>query len=360
MVHSSSRPLIPDCTLAQLEQIEDISNLVCHELRTPLTSIQGVLKILHNEQFANFSEDGERLLGIAISAANRLTRLANAIEHRSEAIPSMLSLEDMKRLKLGNDLVCALSRQEFFLDYQPIISITDDRVIGFEALARWNHPDQGVISPTVFIPLAEKSGLIQPLGLSLLEQACQQLWIWQREFPSDPPISMSINLSSVQLSQSDLSQKIQEILLRTGVTPETLKLEITESALMENQDRALDNILNLKEIGVKVHLDDFGTGYSSLARLQDFPFDALKIDKSFILSQNWIVSEAILLLASRLQLDVVAEGIETLEQLQSLRKIGCDKVQGYYFSRPVNNRSASQLLARKTEDYRVHVSSSSP
>ncbi|NER81822.1 MAG: EAL domain-containing protein [Leptolyngbya sp. SIO1D8] len=349
MVHLPSHPLASDYTIDQLEQIEEISNLICHELRTPLTSIQGVLKILHHEQFAQLSEDGERLLNIAITASNRLTRLANMLEYQSENLPSMLSIEDMERLKLGNELAYGLKQQEFFLDYQPIVSIADDRVIGFEALARWNHPTRGLISPAVFIPLAERSGFIEKLGLYLLEQACQQLYLWQKEFPCDPPITMSINLSSVQLSQPGLSHDIQQILFRNSIKPETLKLEITESALMENQDRAFENIIKLKDVGVKIHLDDFGTGYSSLARLQDFPFDALKIDKSFTLSQNWVVSEAILLLASRLRLDVIAEGIETLEQLQSLRNIGCDKVQGFYFAKPMNSNNASRLLVKHAE-----------
>lgn len=143
-----------------------------------------------------------------------------------------------------------------------------------------------------------------------------------------------------------MSQKIREILNKTRIPPETLKLEVTESALIGSRERALENIMDLKEIGVSFHLDDFGTGYSSLARLQDFPFDALKIDRSFVMSQNWIFSEAILMLAARLQLDVIAEGIETIDQLRSLRNLGCEVMQGYYFSRPISEHRAYQLLTQ--------------
>lgn len=337
--------LCPTASDDALEQMEEVTTFICHELRTPLTSIQGALSLLNHEEFAEFSADGERLLKIAITATNRLNRLANMIENQSEVLPSMLSLEDLERLQLSNEIACGLSHREFFLEYQPIISLEDDRVIGFEALARWNHPVRGLVSPEVFIPIAEKSGLISQLSLHLIEEACQQLRLWQQSFPSQPLIPMSINLSSVQLSEVGLSQKVQQILLKNNILPNTLKLEVTESSLMENPNGALENLLKLRALGIQIYLDDFGTGYSSLSRLQTLHVDALKIDRSFILSQNWILCEAIIVLADRLQLEVIAEGVETLSQLQSLREIGCKNVQGYYFSESMNGAEASQFLA---------------
>jgi EAL domain-containing protein (putative c-di-GMP-specific phosphodiesterase class I) len=347
ILSSSPNSLISDQISGQsLEQLEEMASLICHEIRTPLTSIQGVLKILSYEQFGQLSEEGEKLLNIALNATNRLNRLACVLEQQFETLPTMLSVKDIEHLQLENDLESGLSHREFSLHYQPIISTADNKIIGFEALARWNHPIKGIIPPGIFIPLMEKSGLVNQLGLSLLDQACQRLSDWQREFPSNSPLTMSINLSSVQLSDPNLSQKIREILNKTRIPPETLKLEVTESALIGSRERALENIMDLKEIGVSFHLDDFGTGYSSLARLQDFPFDALKIDRSFVMSQNWIFSEAILMLAARLQLDVIAEGIETIDQLRSLRNLGCEVMQGYYFSRPISEHRAYQLLTQ--------------
>lgn len=327
-----------------LDQLEDMSLLICHELRTPLTSIQGVLKLLNNEQFGSLSHDGQRLLNIAISNANRLTRLANALEHQPAPLMSLLSAAEMELLQLENELCTAFNHQEFYLFYQPIVSIENNAIIGFEALARWNHPRKGLISPTVFVPLAEKTGLIHQLGLWLLERACQELRVWQTSFPLHPPLSISVNLSTVQLLKPNLVGQIKQILQAYDVEPGTLKIEITESALIENQEIALGTLTELRNLGVQLYVDDFGTGYSSLSRLQDLPFDALKIDRSFVRNKNWTISEAIMLLADRLDLDVIAEGIETSEELLCLKKIGCRKMQGYFFSRPVDSQGAFNLL----------------
>lgn len=201
ILSSSPNSLISDQISGQsLEQLEEMASLICHEIRTPLTSIQGVLKILSYEQFGQLSEEGEKLLNIALNATNRLNRLACVLEQQFETLPTMLSVKDIEHLQLENDLESGLSHREFSLHYQPIISTADNKIIGFEALARWNHPIKGIIPPGIFIPLMEKSGLVNQLGLSLLDQACQRLSNWQREFPSNSPLTMSINLSSVQLS----------------------------------------------------------------------------------------------------------------------------------------------------------------
>lgn len=345
-------PLSSDSStsLDNLEQIEEITNLICHEIRTPLTSIQGVLKLLDHEQFGNLSDDGLKLLNLAIGGANRLTRLVNFLEHHPDLLSSMLSASDIEYFKLEKEIAGGLHRQEFFLYYQPIISVVENRIVGFEALARWQHPTKGIVTPINFIPFAEKTGQIKDLGLHLLKQACKQLHIWQTSLPCQPPIMLSINISSIQLSESDLCLRVEDILSDHEIVPGTLKLEITESFLIGNQNEALENIIRLKEMGIKIYIDDFGTGYSSLGRLQDFPFDAIKIDRSFISNQNWVMSEAILALASRLQLDVIAEGIETEEQLDKMKHIGCHKMQGYYFSKPVDSRAASRLLLKNIQE----------
>ncbi|WP_052049615.1 EAL domain-containing protein [Leptolyngbya sp. KIOST-1] len=330
---------------------DDVSLLICHELRTPLASIQGALKLLGYQQSGSLSDDGQRLLAIAINNADRLTRLANALESHPAPLLTLLSTAEVELLQLENDLHQAVAEQQLYLAYQPIVAVDRDQegghILGFEALARWQHRDRGAISPEVFIPLAEKAGLIDTLGLFLLEQACQQLHYWQTQFPSLSPLSISVNLSALQLVQPQLVERIGDVLERHHISPSSLKLEVTESALIENKDVALAALVQLQELGIQLYIDDFGTGYSSLGRLQDLPFDTLKIDRSFIRNKNWAMSEAILMLAERLQLDVIVEGVETLEDLNCLRELGYQKMQGYYFSQPLDTLSITGLLLRQ-------------
>jgi EAL domain-containing protein (putative c-di-GMP-specific phosphodiesterase class I) len=324
---------------------EDSSEIICHELRTPLTAIQGVLKLLKYQEFGSLSLDGQNLLEIAERNAIRLNRLANSLDHQNNTVGTLLSVAEIETFKLENELFSGFDQNEFSLHYQPIVSTNKrHQIIGFEALARWQHPAKGVISPAIFVPLAEKLGLIQQLGIYWLQKACEQLRDWQLQFPSEQPLTINVNLSTVQLASPNFSQQVEDILAATGIAPKTLKLEVTESALIQNQDIALKIFMDLKRIGVQIYVDDFGTGYSSIARLQDLPFDALKIDQSFIRSQNWTISEAILLLASHLGLDVVAEGIETTEELDTLNELGCHKMQGYFFSKPLTSQDAGSFL----------------
>jgi len=333
------------------EQLTSLTSLVSHELRTPLTSIQGVLGLLHNGHLGSLSEDGQRLLDIAIRNANRLVRLADAIDHEPAASITILSDTEVQQLQLENDFYLAFSNNELQLAYQPIVSIETNTILGFEALARWNHAVKGLISPSIFIPLAERTGLIHQLGLWSIEQACQQLRLWQQQFPSAPPLSMSVNLSTLQLLQPNLVEQIQSILQRIDVEPSSLRLEITESLLIENPERAITILSELKALGVQFYIDDFGTGYSTLGRLKDLPIDALKIDRSFIHGKKWDISETILLLAKKLGLDVIAEGVETFEELASLKALGCKQMQGYLFSKPVDCQTASTLIAESVNRY---------
>lgn len=332
----------------KLAQLGDVSNLIRHELRTPLTSIHGVLKILR-DHYRQSSKAEEELINMAIASANRLTRLADALEDDSYVLRSMITAQEMENLKLEHELSRGLEKQEFFLQYQPIHCLQKKGVVGFEALARWQHPTRGLISPGIFIPLAERSGFIHQLSLYLIEQVCQVLQSWKQANGADGTPSISINLSTLQLSEPSLYLDIQTLLNQYDIRPGELIFEVTESALLENPDAALKNIIRLKEIGINFYLDDFGTGYSSLARLQELPFDTIKIDKSFVIQQNWPISRAILMLAESLQLNVIAEGIETVEQLQVLQELGCTKMQGFYFSKPVDLQTAFQLIAPKAE-----------
>ncbi|NJO78695.1 MAG: EAL domain-containing protein [Cyanobacteria bacterium RM1_2_2] len=334
-----------DCLSADL--LEDATLFISHELRTPLTPIQGVLGLLRTGQLGELSEEGQRLIAIAISNADRLTRLAKAIEREAIAPTTLLSPVEIEQLQLENDLHRALKLQQFRLVYQPIVEVNEGnskRIISFEALLRWQHPTKGNIPPSVFIPMAERISVIHELGLWVLGQACHQLAAWQQQFPSSSPISMSVNLSAVQLLQPDLLQQVQQILLDTNIAFNSLKLEITESTLIENQDFAAYILSQLRSMGVQVYIDDFGTGYSSLARLQDLPIDALKIDRSFIHFKRWDISEIIITLASKLGLTVIAEGVETLEDLVTLQTLGCQQMQGYLFSKPIDAAVATTLL----------------
>lgn len=324
--------------------IDDATLFISHELRTPLTSIKGVLSLLQMGQFGNLSEEGQQLLTIALNNANRLTRLANAIERETLAPITPLSPAEIERLQLENDLYQALTYQQFRIDYQPIVEVDSEQIVSFEALLRWQHPTRGIIPPNVFIPIAERIGLIHQIGIWVIKQACSQLVKWQQQFSNLSLLSMSVNLSALQLLQPDLLQQVQQVLQDTNITPNRLKLEITETALINNQELAFSILSQFRKMGVQVYIDDFGTGYSSLARLQELPFDALKIDRSFIQLKRWDISETIIALASKLGIAVIAEGVETPEELVTLQTLGCQHMQGYLFSKPVDLTSATHLL----------------
>jgi len=230
-------------------------------------------------------------------------------------------------------------------------------IVGFEALVRWEHPERGLILPGAFIPLAEETGLIVPLGRWVLSQACQQAKEWQSLYPGarfdlgtgDPSLLISVNLSVRQLRYPGLVAEVAEVLQRTGLDPTTLVLEITESVAMEDAASTLDVMRELKSLGLKLAIDDFGTGYTSLSYLKRFPVDFLKADRSFTQdleegAQGRVTLMAITHIAHAMGLNVVAEGVEDVMQLARLRELGCDLAQGYYFSRPLEAEAASRLL----------------
>jgi diguanylate cyclase (GGDEF)-like protein len=249
-----------------------------------------------------------------------------------------MNIRTMARLTLETDLRRALEREEFLLHYQPRIDVPTGRITGMEALVRWQHPERGLVPPLEFIPLAEETGLILPLGEWVLRTACAQNRAWQQG--GLPALRVSVNLSALQLRQPDLIERIEQILVETGLDPRHLELEITESILMKNVESTLLILARLREAGIALAMDDFGTGYSSLSYLKRFPLDLIKIDYSFVRDLTRDASDAalvrtIIAMASNLNLHSVAEGVETAEQLAFLRRHGCDTVQGFYFSPPV-------------------------
>ena len=255
-------------------------------------------------------------------------------------------------LQMENDLRRALDREEFRVYYQPIVSLENGNLAGFEALIRWQHPERGFVNPSDFIPLAEDTGLIVPIGLWILRKACQQLCQWQWQSAANRNLFMSVNLSSKQVSQPDLVAQIRGVLEETNVDAKHLKLELTESAVMHNADMAARLLKRLKALGVQLSIDDFGTGYSSLGYLHNFPVNTLKIDRSFIgrigeAAENIEIVRTIVSLAENMGMDVVAEGVETLSQLTQLRKLNCIYGQGYLFSRPVDADSVSAWITKR-------------
>jgi EAL domain-containing protein (putative c-di-GMP-specific phosphodiesterase class I) len=255
----------------------------------------------------------------------------------------------VSRLEIENDLRRAVEGQELMVYYQPIVSLDTNKISGFEALVRWNHPQKGLVSPADFISVAEETGLIVELGRWVLEQSCYQMSAWQIQNPSSPPLSISVNLSGKQFLQNDLIEQIQRILRETELDPLSLKLEITESVVMENAEIASSMLSQLRTLGVQLSIDDFGTGYSSLSYLHRFPVNTLKIDRSFISrmgsgDENTEIVRTILTLANNLGMDVIAEGVETENHLAQLKEMKCKFGQGYLFAKPVNAQAAGELL----------------
>jgi diguanylate cyclase (GGDEF)-like protein/PAS domain S-box-containing protein len=280
------------------------------------------------------------------------TAMYRAKQHgkaRHELFDSSMHARAMKLLQVESDLRRAVEHDELVIHYQPIMSLETGRVGGFEALVRWQHPQQGLISPVDFIPVAEETGLIVPLGQWVLGEACRQARVWQEQFPSDPPLSISVNISAKQFAQPGLIEQVESILRETGLASGSLHLELTESVVMESIETATDLLHRLRALGVALSIDDFGTGYSSLNYLHNFPLDTLKIDRSFVSqmagnNEKTEIVQTIVTLARSLGMNVVAEGIETEMQLASLQALECEGGQGYLFAKPMHTEDAEAFL----------------
>jgi diguanylate cyclase (GGDEF)-like protein/PAS domain S-box-containing protein len=301
-------------------------------------------------------------IGIALSAsghkcAEDMVRDADIAMYRAKArgkaryeiFDQAMHQHALKQLRLETEMRRALDREEFLLHYQPVINLETGRLIGFEALVRWRHPERGMVPPFEFIGAAEDNGLILPLGAWILEESCRQLREWQDANPAAENLSVSVNLSSKQFSQPDLAEQVAEVLKKTELDPHRLKLEITESHIMDNSEMAIATMNRLRSLGIELSLDDFGTGYSSLSYLHRLPASFLKVDRSFVNlmtenSENSEIVHTIIKLAQNLKMRVVAEGIETADQLANLRQLNCEYGQGYFFSEPLEAKKAEIFI----------------
>jgi diguanylate cyclase (GGDEF)-like protein/PAS domain S-box-containing protein len=336
--------------LAEPGDVYQMADRALDELQAPFS--------LNGQELVTSASIGIALSGPSYDRAEDLLRDADIAMYRAKArgkagyviFDKAMHTLAVTRLKLEADLRHAAVRQEFRLHYQPIVSLKSGAIASFEALVRWNHPERGLIPPDDFIPLAEETRLILPLGMWVLREAASELKNFQSASGTSVPLTISVNLSFRQFLQADLISQIERILLETGLDAEQLRMEITESVIMEHVETAFTTLSRLKSLGVKLAMDDFGKGYSSLSYLHQFPFDTLKIDRSFIArmggGENLEIVRTIVSLANGLGLDVVAEGVETLSQLTLLRELGCQFGQGYLLSRPLSGDAARELLSQ--------------
>jgi EAL domain-containing protein (putative c-di-GMP-specific phosphodiesterase class I) len=299
------------------------------------------------------STDREQPGGLLRSADLAMYRAKEAGKARYQLFDPGMEEDALERLKMEGDLRRAIERGELAVHYQPQVLLESGKVIGMEALARWEHPEQGSVPPSRFIPIAEESGLIVPLGRWVLEESCRRAREWQEGHPADPPLAVSVNLSATQLRHPDLVEDVARVLRETGLWAGTLVLEITESVLLEDAPSNIATLERLRELDVRLGIDDFGTGYSSLSYLKRLPVDLLKIDKSLVgeLEKdrgNFAIVLSTITLAHALGLEVVAEGVETAEEYARLRALGCDIGQGFYVSEPLASTEMARLLGERT------------
>jgi len=319
--------VVSDIVIKLMESLQQPLHLETHELSSAASI--GV---------AIGPDDGRDFETLLKKADMAMYRSKDAGRNAYRFFDEAMNVDATENLALRNGLSRAIERDEFRLHYQPQIDLVSGAVIGVEALIRWNHPELGIVAPNRFIPVAEESGLIVPIGEWVLREACRQAMAWQRA--GLPPLTMAVNLSAVQFRRGDVEQSVLHALRDSGLAPEWLELELTESIMIQNVEGVLASVRHLKLLGVKLSIDDFGTGYSSLSYLKRFDIDKLKIDQSFVRdlatdADDAAIVRAIIQMARSLNVKTIAEGVETAEILQQLRTFQCDEAQGYHIARPM-------------------------
>jgi PAS domain S-box-containing protein len=362
-VGQDAEPFVGESTLARPGG--DEFTVLIEELHDPSDAIR-VAERIQRKLAIPFDFNGQEIvlsvsIGIAFSgsvpadaedvlrdAEIAMYRAKNTGKARYEVFDHAMHADAIKRLQLETDLRKALDLNQFLVYYQPVVSLSTGQIVGFETLSRWQRPE-GLVMPGEFIAVANETGIILPMNRQLLYDACRQLLSWQALFPSDPPLTINVNVSPKEFAQPDLAAQIGRTLQETGLDPSCVNLEITETIAMADADRSALVLSELKALGVRLEIDDFGTGYSSLSRLQHFPVDTLKIDRSFVSRMDTDpetreIVRLIVMLAHGLGLKIVAEGIETQAQADMLKNLGCELAQGYLYSRPVPSQAIDQLL----------------
>ncbi len=324
-------------TLTEVREVARTAERIVHALSLPFHLDHHEIIVTASIGISVYPSDGQDFQTLMKNADTAMYRAKAQGRNHYQFFTADLHAQAQARLTLETGLRRALKRGELFLLYQPLVEIATGQTVGMEALLRWQHPDLGVLLPGKFVPLAEETGLIVPIGRWVLETACRQVQAWTRAGLTE--LRMAVNLSPRQFRQTDLGRMIEQTLYKTGVSPSCLELELTEQAVMEDVEAASQVLHELKSLGIGLAIDDFGTGYSSLAHLKRFPLDRLKIDQTFVRdvvtdSNDAAITQAIITMAHSLKLKVLAEGVETLEQLRFLKAQGCDEAQGYYFQPP--------------------------
>jgi len=339
--------------LTQIDRAEDaakIAQKICEALKLPFNFKGQELFITISIGISLYPYDGKDTATLLKSAGAALCRAREQDGNHYQFHTAGRTTKALKQLVLENNLRSALEREEFVVHYQPQVNVDSGQLVGMEALVRWRHPALGLLYPAEFIALAEETGLIVPIGEWVMRTACMQNKSWQDAgFAS---LRLAVNLSARHFQQTNLVETIAQILKDTELNPDYLELELIEGSIMKDPERAITKLHELKRMGLRISIDDFGTGYSSLSYLKRFPIDALKVDQSFVSeittdSDNAAIVRAIITLASAMKLNVIAEGVETLEQLEFLRLLKCDEVQGYLFSKPLSVEDFTQLLVER-------------
>jgi diguanylate cyclase (GGDEF)-like protein len=337
------------CSTQYKREVGNLAQTLLNSLSQTFELAKQELFITASIGIALYPRDGTEIEQLLNHANTALTQAKQHGGNQYQFYSTAFNIGSSDRLALQSSLRHALERQELLLYYQPQVNLKTGQIVGAEALVRWQHPERGLISPDKFIPIAEETGLIVPIGEWVLKTACQQTKVWQNAGFSH--LRIAVNLSSRQFSQIDLRHQLVAILMETGLDPKYIELELTESMLVHNTEVAIRRLNALKSLGVEIAIDDFGTGYSSLSYLQQFPFDILKIDRCFIQNitdnpNNAAITKAIIEMAKTLNLKLMAEGVETEAELSFVCQNHCDGMQGYLFSRPLPSHDFEQLLKK--------------